>query len=44
LRTIAPLLGPQASRALDPLVADRLLVQRPDGYDFAHPLLREAVY
>jgi len=44
LRTIAPLLGPQASRPLDPLVADRLLVQRPDGYDFAHPLLREAVY
>jgi len=44
LRTIAPLLGPEAAPALDLLVSDRLLVQRSDGYDFPHPLLREAVY
>ncbi len=47
LRTIAGLLPNDASLALDRLVADGLLVERGDGdasYDFAHPLLQEAVY
>src|SRR5256714_3593227 len=44
MSTIAALAGPEAAGALDRLVGERLLVERPDGYDFAHPLLQEAVY
>ena len=41
---ITPLLGSDAVGALELLVRERLLVERPDGYDFTHPLMQEAVY
>jgi hypothetical protein len=44
LRTIAPLLGPESASSLDLLVRERFLVEDEDGYDFARPLLQEAVY
>jgi DNA-binding CsgD family transcriptional regulator/tetratricopeptide (TPR) repeat protein len=41
--TIAALC-PGTSGLLERLVSERLLVDLADGYDFAHPLLQEAVY
>jgi DNA-binding CsgD family transcriptional regulator len=41
--TIAAIAGAGSAAQLDRLVSERLLVERPDGYDFAHPLLQEAV-
>jgi hypothetical protein len=42
--TIVAVAGAGSAAQLDALVSERLLVERPDGYDFAHPLLQEAVY
>jgi hypothetical protein len=44
LQAIAPLLGPESDSSLDLLIRERFLVEDQDGYDFAHPLLQEAVY